>query len=146
MPALGLEVFDKAVQKSNEWLKDLSETGGVGPDRQQAYHALRAVLWTVRDRLPIQEAFHLSAQLPLLIRGVFWEGYRPADAPDKMKSPDDFLAKVEERLSQIEGVEAEAAARAVFGVLERRIPEGEMAHVRQSMPKPLQAYLGQVRH
>ena len=143
MSATGFEVFDKAVQKSNEWLNELQRHDGIGPDDQRAYHALKAVLWTLRDRLTIEEAFHLSAQMPMLIRGIYWDGYRPASAPQKMKSPDDFLAKVQERLAQMSGPTAEDATRAVLALLERHVPEGEMAHIRQSMPKPLEGYLAQ---
>lgn len=49
------------------------------PDRQMAYHALRGVLFTLRDRLTVEEAAHFASQLPLLIRGIFYEGYRSAD-------------------------------------------------------------------
>ena len=101
------------------------------------------MICTTRDRLIVEEAFHLSSQLPLLIRGVYWDGYRPANAPDKMKSPDDFLAKVQERLSQTNGPNAEDATRAVLDLLVRHVPEGEMAHVRQMMPKPLESYIEQ---
>lgn len=146
MPATGLDVFDKAIQKSNEWLNELGRNDAIGPDHQRAYHALRAVLWTLRDRLTVQEAFHLSSQLPLLIRGMFWDGYRPASAPEKMKSPDEFLHKVQERLAQLNGPNADDATRAVLGLLERHVPEGEMAHIRQSMPKPLESYMTRASH
>lgn len=143
MPATGLDIFDKAVQKSNEWLNELGHNDAIGPDHQRAYHALRAVLWTLRDRLTVEEAFHLSAQLPLMIRGMFWDGYRPADKPEKIKSPDEFLQRVQERLQQMAGPNADDATRAVFELLDRHVPEGEMAHVRQMMPKPLGSYMAQ---
>ncbi|HET7410456.1 MAG TPA: DUF2267 domain-containing protein [Paracoccaceae bacterium] len=143
MPDTGLDIFDKAVQKSNEWLNELGHNESIGPDHQRAYHALRAVLWTLRDRLTVEEAFHLSSQLPLLLRGMFWDGYRPGDKPEKMKTPDEFLGRVQERLAQMNGPNADQATRAVFELLVHHIPEGEMAHVRQMMPKPLESYLGQ---
>lgn len=143
MPATGLDIFDKAVQKSNEWLNELGQHDGIGPDSQRAYHALRAVLWTLRDRLTVEEAFHLSAQLPLLLRGMFWDGYRPAEKPDKIKTPDEFLQKVQERLAQMNGPNADQATRAVMELLQRHVPEGEMQHVLHMMPKPLESYMTQ---
>ena len=43
-------------------------------DRQDAYRAVRGVLHTLRDRLPVEESAQLAAQLPTLLRGVFYEG------------------------------------------------------------------------
>ena len=68
MPATGLDVFDKTLQTTHIWLDDIMEV--VGPDRQVAWHALGAVLRTLRDRLPLGLAAHLGSQLPILIRGI----------------------------------------------------------------------------
>jgi uncharacterized protein (DUF2267 family) len=74
MSATGLDVFDKTVQTTNTWLKEISEQ--IGPDRQRCYQALRAVLFSLRDRLNAGEAAHLAAQLPMLVLSIYYEGYR----------------------------------------------------------------------
>ncbi|WP_342235689.1 DUF2267 domain-containing protein [Inquilinus sp. OTU3971] len=74
MSATGLEVFDKTLQTTNIWLNEIGET--LGPDRQRCYQALRAVLQTLRDRLSVESAAHVSAQLPMLVRGIFYDGWR----------------------------------------------------------------------
>jgi uncharacterized protein (DUF2267 family) len=136
MSATGLEVFDQTLQNTNIWLKEIMED--LGPDRQRADHALRAVLHSVRDRLTVEEAAHLSAQLPLLIRGIYFEGWHPAGKPNKDRSIDEFLAHVRERLGGIEPINAETAARSVFRVLQQNVTEREIAHVRDMMGKALQ--------
>jgi uncharacterized protein (DUF2267 family) len=128
MSATGLEVFDQTLQKTNIWLKEIMED--LGPDRQRAYQALRAVLHSVRDRLTVEEAAHLSAQLPLLVRGIYFEGWHPAGKPNKDRSIDEFLEHVRERLGGIEPINAETAARSVFRVLQQNVTESEIAHVR----------------
>ncbi|ODA67141.1 hypothetical protein A7A08_01887 [Methyloligella halotolerans] len=71
MSATGLEVFDKTLQTTNSWLNEIGET--VGPDKQNSYHALRAVLFALRDRLPPEESAHLASQLPTLVRGIYYD-------------------------------------------------------------------------
>lgn len=131
MSASGLEVFDKTLQTTHIWLNEIGEV--VGPDKQRAYHALRAVLFAVRDRLTVDEAFHLSAELPMLVRGIFWEGYRPVHKPERFRSKAEFLEKVSAGLGQISPMNSEDCASAVFRVLERHVPKGEMDDVKQML-------------
>jgi uncharacterized protein (DUF2267 family) len=135
MSATGLDVFDQTLQKTNIWLKEIMED--LGPDRQRAYHALRAVLHTLRDRLTVEEAAHLSAQLPLLVRGIYFEGWHPAHKPTTERSQEDFLEQVSTRLR---GVDPEAATRSVFKVIKENVTDTEVAHVRDMLPKRLQAF------
>jgi len=62
------EVFGTTLQKTNLLLKQLGDTLH-WDDHHKAYHGLRAVLHALRDRLPVPEAAHLGAQLPMLVRG-----------------------------------------------------------------------------
>jgi uncharacterized protein (DUF2267 family) len=136
MSATGLEVFDQTLQKTNIWLKEIMDD--LGPDRQRAYHALRAVLHTLRDRLTVEEAAHLSAQLPLLVRGIYFEGWHPAHKPTRERSQEDFLEQVSARLQGIEPINSEAATRSVFKVIKENVTDTEVAHVRDMLPKQLQ--------
>lgn len=132
MSSTGLEVFDKTLQTTNLWLNEIGQD--LGPDKQRCYHALRAVLFALRDRLTVDEAADLSAQLPMLIRGIFYEGYRPSTMPQRLRTQDEFLAKINEHLQNIRPLGADEAARAVFRVLERNIQGGEMNEVKQMLP------------
>jgi uncharacterized protein (DUF2267 family) len=76
MAVTGLPVFDKTVQTTNLWLKEINEE--IGPDRQLAWHVLGGVLRTLRDRLPNDLAAHFGAELPLLVRGAYYDQYRPS--------------------------------------------------------------------
>jgi len=66
-----------AVQLTQQWLKELRDNGDLD-DEAAALSALRAVLHQLRDRLTPEEAVDLAAQLPLIVRGIYFEAWRPA--------------------------------------------------------------------
>src|SRR4030088_2161001 len=124
MSTTGLEVFDRTIHKTNIWLKDLM---GMLEclDRHVAYVALRATLHALRDRLTIDEVAEFAAQLPMLIRGFYYEGWDPTGKPLKERHKKEFLARIDLELRPYE-VDPEQVARAVFLVVANRISEGEI--------------------
>lgn len=137
MSMTGLRSFDSTVHATVEWLDDLISDSGCD-DRQQAYHAMRSVLHAVRDRLIVDEATDLGAQLPMLVRGFYYEGWRPAATPTKERSREEFLGHVDAELSVSPGqkpiVDPAEATIGVFRLLTRRISVGEVEHVFTSLP------------
>lgn len=138
MSATGLEVFDKTLQTTNIWLQEIM--ADIGPDRQRAYHALRAVLHALRDRLTVEEAAHLGAQLPTLVRGFYYESWRPATNPARERSAEAFLGRVAAGLQNIRPIDPEDATRAVFKVLTRHVAPGEIEDVKQMLPQELRRF------
>ena len=129
--------FNASLQKTYEWVEDVRQAMRSG-SRQTAYTALRGVLHALRDRLIPEEACDLAAQLPTILRGVFFEGWSPAHKPVKM-SRDQFIARVWEEVSGTpETIDPEECVTAVFEVLERRIAAGEIAEIRGALPKQFQ--------
>lgn len=137
MSGTSLEVFDKTLQETNIWLKEIMEE--IGPDRQRAYHAMRAVLHALRDRLTVDQTAHLSAQLPMLIRGVFFEGWHPAGTPTKERTQEDFLEHVGAGLQGIEPINPQVATRAVFGTIGRHVTPGQVEHIQDALPKAVRS-------
>ncbi|OGS18569.1 MAG: hypothetical protein A2219_05235 [Elusimicrobia bacterium RIFOXYA2_FULL_50_26] len=136
MTVTGLEAFDSTVQKTNLWLKDIMIELNTD-DRHHAMIALRAVLHTVRDRLMLSEAVELGAQLPLLVRGIYFEGWHPAKKQLKERHKDQFFAHVTHYFRNEPDVDAEKVVRAVFKVLAHRISEGEIEDVKHLLPVEL---------
>lgn len=135
MAATGLDVFDKTLQTTNLWLDEVMKD--LGPDRKIAYRALGAALHALRDRLSVEEAADLAAQLPLLVRGVFFDGWRPVGKPDKVRTLDEFLSRISSELHDLRPVNAEIAARAVFRTIGLHVSPGEVAQVRAQLPEPI---------
>ena len=130
------ELFSNTLQKTHLWLKDLAEELR-WEDQHQAYLALRATLHALRDRLTVDEAAHLGAQLPMLIRGFYYEGWSPADKPVRERHKEEFCAHVKEYFQREENIDAEKIVRGVFKTLSRRITEGEIEDIKHIMPPEL---------
>lgn len=98
----GLDTFDKTVQESNLWLKDVMERLNTR-DRHHAYSTVRAVLHALRDRIGAESAAHLGAQLPMLLRSLFYEGWDPTGKPTKERHEAAFLAHIAKELPRASG-------------------------------------------
>jgi len=127
-----LDVIDHTVAKTYEWLHQVAKRDEFD-DLNRAYRVLRAVLHALRDRVEPNVAAHLAAQLPLLVRGIFYEGWDPAKTPMRM-SLTEFLARVEKEAGLKGTSEAEEAARAVMTVCWAELGEGTMGHLISVLP------------
>lgn len=132
MSATGLDVFDKTLQTTHIWLGDIMDD--LGPDRQVAWRVLGVVLRAIRDRLPVDAAAHLGAQLPLLIRGAYYDQFQPARQPEKWRTLDELLERVNNELSDLRPVNARDAVQTVCKVLSKHIDRGEAEEVRAALP------------
>jgi len=135
MSASGLDVFDKTLETTHVWLNEICND--LGPDKQVAWKVLSTVLHKLRDRLTVNLAAHLGAQLPLLVRGVYYDQFEPAKMPAERNSMEEFVGEVAEWLSDTRPVDPDQAVRCVFGVLSRHVTEGQIAKVREALPKGL---------
>ena len=130
MSLTGLDVFDTTVHKTNGWLSELMAR--LGCSRRDAYVGLRATLHALRDRLPVDEVAQLGAQLPMLVRGFYYEGWDPTGKPVRERSLEGFLASIALELPN--DVDPEPVARAVFTVLATHVSQGEIEDVEQVLP------------
>jgi len=138
MSATGLEVFDKTLQTTNIWLGEIERE--IGPDRQIAWKVLSTVLHKLRDRLPVDLAAHLGSQLPLLVRGAYYDQYQPASQPREWDTVEEFLAEVAKWLSDVRPIDPEAATAAVFALLSRHVADGQITKVQNVLPQALRDF------
>jgi uncharacterized protein (DUF2267 family) len=137
MATTGLEVFDKTLHTTNLWLDEINAE--IGPDRHLAWHVLGAVLRSIRDEMQVEQSAHFAAQLPLLVRGAYFDQYRPAAQPAAARSHDDFIARIQQDMDGSRPVNVQQAATAVMRTLNRHVTEGQVRKVRDALPKGVRA-------
>jgi uncharacterized protein (DUF2267 family) len=143
MSATGLDVFDKTLQTTNIWLSEIMND--IGPDRQVAWHALRAVLHALRDRLTVEQAANLGAQLPILVRGVYYDQWEPTNKPDRERRAEEFIERVQQSLRDIRPIDPRLATQVVLKVITAHVLEGQIEKIKQALPKDLRALWPEAR-
>jgi uncharacterized protein (DUF2267 family) len=144
MKHTSVAAFDSTLQTTNVWLHDIQERLG-WQDIHRAYHALRSVLHTLRDRLPVDQAAALAAQLPMLIRGFYYEGWHPHGKPLKKRHKEEFLAHIADAFRDDPLFDPEEVVQVVFQVLSRHITRGEIESVKQNLPAAIRSLWPQVQ-
>lgn len=130
-----VDIFTKHTQKANEWLNQIGDNAG-WRDSRKSLAALRATLHRLRDNLPIETVLHLSAQLPLIIRGILFENWHLGDFPTKDRKVDQFLEGVEEEIYRND-LDVDVWMCAVLQVLSSHISPGEVEKIRKVLPRQI---------
>ena len=136
MSTAGLESIDHTVQLTHIWINELDAMVG-WESKPRSYRLLRTVIQALRDWLPVNDAVHLGAQLPALLRGVYYEHWRPAATPVLDRHRNDFLARIDEAFTTDPILFTPEAVSAVFGLLTDKIAAGEIDNVRHALPADL---------
>jgi uncharacterized protein (DUF2267 family) len=131
-----LSIVERSAEKTNVWLKQIAEELGT-EDRQYAYRALRAVLHTLRDRLPVDVAAKLAAQLPTLIRGIYYEEWDPSRTPLPIHEVEGFLDHIVSEGRMAGETEASLAVTAVMRVLREHVTPGAVEDALAVLPDKL---------
>jgi uncharacterized protein (DUF2267 family) len=141
MADTGFSSFDTTVDKTNHVLHQIEQAYGWPRDRRnQSYSALRAVLHALRDRLTIDVAAQLGAQLPMLVRGIFYEGWVPSDVPVKMDR-EAFFARIRQEFAyDVEGG-IPRLIDTVLQALRPHITDHEWNQLKSTLPRDLVAAL-----
>jgi uncharacterized protein (DUF2267 family) len=135
--------FDKYAQEGNRFINELASNLGYPDDRDRTARVLRAVFNTMRDMLPAAENMQLSAQLPMMLKAVYLQGYDLRLSEDKPRRMDEFLAEVKRNCGRTAehdfGTDADVgnAVRTVFHTLRQYISSGEMEDIVTNLPKDM---------
>jgi uncharacterized protein (DUF2267 family) len=130
-----LETIESTTQKTHEWIARIAKT--LHMEKRDAWKSLRAVMQTVRDRLPVDNAVHFGAQLPMLIRGMYYEGWEPSKVPVKLTLRE-FLDAILEKIVSDRTIDPVEITQAVLAVVGSYVGLGEMGKVKHSFPRDMQ--------
>ncbi len=134
----GVRNLDNSIDLTNIWLRDiLSQLKW--QSKESAYQALRGTLHALRDRLPAEEAVDLAAQLPLLVKGMYYDGWTLRDKPEKYKK-EEFARRVHAQFEFDANINPAEVIRAVLRVIYRHMGDGELRDVKSNMPKDIQEW------
>ncbi len=133
-----MALFEEWVYKGHEFLHEVMNELEV--DEAKAFRITKAVLHALRDRLDPREGKDFAAQLPMVFKAVWCEGWDPTKGPDKnIKKKEDFLKRVVDYPGLVPNItnmnEAEEVTRAVFRVLKRYVTWGEIEDVIGQLPE-----------
>jgi uncharacterized protein (DUF2267 family) len=134
MSTVGLEALDHTVQLTHVWINELDDRLGWN-NKARSYRLLKAVLHALRDWLPVNESADFAAQLPQLLRGAYYEQWRPATTPAKSRTKADFIARVEDSFKPDPLTEPSHSIITVFELLTKKISRGEIEDVRHALPE-----------
>jgi uncharacterized protein (DUF2267 family) len=132
-----LDALDAALTDTYTFLESVRQglPAQSEPTTRDAYHAARAVLQTLRERLTVDLAAALGAQLPVVVRGLYYEGFRPADQPADYRDLAGWSAHVYDRiLLPNADFSAQDATKAVFDALTDQVDRGVAEKVFNALP------------
>jgi len=131
-----IDAWEIEINRSSAWVDDLTRRLG-WHDRKLAYNGLKATLHALRDHLDVEAAATLAQALPALLRGDFFDGWRPGDKPLALSSREEFLDRVHEGMHRNIAVDSELVVRAVFALLQERLAESDAEEIKATAPSLL---------
>ena len=133
MTTTGVRAIERSIHKTNEWLAELDDLYG-WEDRDKTYQSCRAVLHALRDRLSVEEATDLGAQLPLIVRGMYFDGWQTNRVPVRIRTLEQFFERVATNFGGNAVPDPQKLTKGVFQILERHVSQGEIADIQASLP------------
>lgn len=129
-------LFEDSVRETHAWIIDLSERLGF-IDEAYALHGLLAVLHALRDELSAQQNAALAAQMPALLRGMYFQDWKPVLFEPRHCSQHEFLFRVDRAFHGYAAIpDPRLLTEQVFALLEDRIG-GECRKIRRTLPDDL---------
>jgi uncharacterized protein (DUF2267 family) len=138
-----VNAFDKHCQEANRFIKDLALQLGTPDDTDHAIRILRCVFKALRRRIIPDESLHIISQLPLILKGLYVDGWDINEPLSEAKTFDEFLFDIRNNTETNAGIDfandelARKKITIVFSALKEFVSEGELDHIRDELPKEI---------
>lgn len=138
--------FEDKQKDAINLLKKVAEEMGT-EDMNQAGRVFRAVLQAIRDRLPVNDAVHFAAQLPIIWKGIYYDQYDPAKVPVKIRDRQEWINFIRSKNAYaanndfLQDSDIIEAFQAVFKALHHCVSTGELQKVKDAMHQDIQELL-----
>jgi uncharacterized protein (DUF2267 family) len=130
------EELRTAIEDTTSWVDDLMQRLA-WHDSDRTYLALIAGLHALRDALERDEAISLGAQLPPLLRGLYYEGWHPGGRHAAARTRGGFLERIHDGVHRNPAVDPEQVAQALLALLAAHLPAPELGNAKAATPAPL---------
>lgn len=133
--------FEKYASKGNEFINRLQSNLGVN-DRDHAARILRSTFRVIRNHLSVEESFQLIAQLPMVLKAVYVEGWKLTDHK-RITNLDEFFIEIiqEEGHSSWRDFSSKNevldSVRAVLQTLREYVSKQEMDQALATLPRKI---------
>lgn len=135
----------KYVEDVNLFLRQVAQELGEPDNMDHAARVTVGVLHALRVNISVEESMHLISQLPLILKGVYVDGWNISREMSQSNSLEEFLDDVRMQVLPTserdfgDNEQASKNVRAVLRVMRNYVSEGEMRHIKQQLPKPIAA-------
>jgi uncharacterized protein (DUF2267 family) len=136
MSPKNIQVFERTAHETHEWINELTDRLEWSSERD-VLRMLRTVLAAIRDHLPVNEMAQFSAQLPIMLRGMFFEGWQPKNTPVSERHVLQLVDRVTAQVGDVAEYRGVDDIACVFKLLNNRISAGEINDVRANLPQAL---------
>jgi uncharacterized protein (DUF2267 family) len=134
--------FDQFLEKGNEFLKEVARELGVPDDTDQAYRIMTSVLHTVRETISPEESLHLISQLPMMIKGVYVNGWH-LKPKNRLRSSREFFECLRQQNPRTatedfgDDTQAKLKTQSVLKVVKNHVATGEIQDILDQLPMEL---------
>ena len=136
--------INKYADDARVFLRQVAQELGNRDDVDHAARVTVAVLHTLREKISVEESIHLISQLPLILKGVYVDGWDiTREFMSEANTLEEFLDEIREHAPRTAGrdfgdnQQTRENVIAVLRVMRNYVSEGEMNHIKQQMPKSI---------
>jgi uncharacterized protein (DUF2267 family) len=137
-------LFKHQCQEADHFINDLALLLGRPDDPDHALRVLKSVLHALRKKITVFDTLHIISQLPLILKGIYVDGWELDQPLSEAETIDEFLELIRNFTPNAKNdfandEEAKEKIRIVFFALRQYVSEDEFDHVRDELPKEIAA-------